>query len=125
MTDTKCKSCNENLAWQHGYCPQCVQAHPHIRSKVKKLFGQEKQIQEAVAGFSRLVNDLSLEPDTLGGFIAVALASEHRTLQQSMIQTLFSAIKQYAELAGTDLRNEEAVKWAKKATSDEVYFPFV
>ena len=57
--------------------------------------------------------------------LAQELLKEHLTNQQSVIRNIFSMLKIYAENAATDLRNEEAVKWAKKITEKPVHFPYI
>jgi hypothetical protein len=53
-----------------------------------------------------------------------ALQEEHRTHQQSVVGSLYGILKVYGK-NDTDLRNKEAVTWAKKATAEEQYFPFL
>lgn len=60
--------------------------------------------------------------------VSFVLSKQHRTHQQSIVRTLFSVLKKYAE-TGSDLRNASAVEWAKKATDPsivgETYFPYI
>jgi hypothetical protein len=53
-----------------------------------------------------------------------ALQEEHRTHQQSVVGSLYDILKEYGK-SDTDLRNKEAVAWAKTATAEEQYFPFL
>jgi hypothetical protein len=53
-----------------------------------------------------------------------ALQVEHRTLQQATVGALYGILKTYGT-NDTDLRNEDAVAWAKKATAEVQYFPFL
>lgn len=61
--------------------------------------------------------------------VSFVLSKQHRTHQQSIVRTLFSVLKKYAETSGSDLRNASAVEWAKKATDPsvvgETYFPYI
>jgi hypothetical protein len=41
------------------------------------------------------------------------------------MRCLINALKRYGETDYYDLRNEAAVKWAKKATEGDVYIPFI
>lgn len=57
-----------------------------------------------------------------------ALKHEHRTHQQATIKSIHQILKSYADhakIAGCDLRNECAVKFATEVTTKEYYFPFL
>jgi len=56
--------------------------------------------------------------------LAHVLRMQHRTHQQCIIHNLYEMLKIYAQ-NDTDLRNECAVAWAKYATEEEHYFPFI
>jgi hypothetical protein len=53
------------------------------------------------------------------------LLMQHRTHQQSIIKCLHDGLLEYGQFAGSDPRNEDAVKWSKNATSEENYFPYI
>jgi len=56
------------------------------------------------------------------------LVREHRTHQQRIINKLYFILKEYAQYGveyGSDLRNEEATKWAQEATKKEFLFPLI
>ncbi len=52
------------------------------------------------------------------------LVNTHRTHQQQVVSKLFKLLKGYSE-QGCDLRNADAREWAKKATQDDTYFPYI
>lgn len=52
------------------------------------------------------------------------LIREHRTHQQLIINNLYDTLKKYGNNS-SDQRNEASVNWAKKATDEDVYFPFI
>jgi hypothetical protein len=56
--------------------------------------------------------------------IYTALTTEHRTYQQSIVKSIYEILKMYSN-NHTDLRNENAVAWAKEATAKEHFFPFI
>lgn len=88
---------------------------------------EKKKISAIEDKFSEVIDLLKTcyDAETISKCFAYALISEHRTNQQATIKNLFNAFKFYAEHAGTDPRNEEAVKWAKSATEKETYFPYI
>jgi len=68
-----------------------------------------------------LVNAYGGEKDA-GKALGRGLARQHRTLQSNFFRALPHMLRVYSETAGTDLRNEAAVKLARKleeCTKDE------
>jgi hypothetical protein len=59
-----------------------------------------------------------------GQDIFFALLHEHRTLQQATICSLYNILKSYST-TDYDLRNEQAIMWAKEATNIKYSFPFI
>ena len=57
--------------------------------------------------------------------VAHCMVNEHPTHQQLQISGLYQALKIYGENQFADARNESAVNWAKKSTSEDTYFPYI
>ena len=52
--------------------------------------------------------------------------STHRTLQQSLIGLIYDVFKELVRMGiGSDLRNEESVKFIKDSVEKDYYFPFI
>ena len=92
---------------------------PAYYENVKELDGIEKKITDVLEVLRSTYNI----PETID-ILVHSLAMEHRTHQQSIIAKLYYALKEYGKF-DTDLRNENAVGWAKDATKDENFFPFI
>lgn len=85
----------------------------------ERINGAEQAMRDAL-NFLRDNDHQSLMP----ALFLHALTSEHRTHQQSIIRNLHEALKRYGQ-CDSDLRNAEAVKWAREATTGESSFPFI
>lgn len=89
---------------------------------------QQKQfvdnVSQAMQSLVNTTNSMAMEDEVAKG-IADGLMRSHRTLQQSFFRSFKIAMKQYADEAGSDLRNQESVKFAKKISEMDDYFPFV
>ena len=71
-------------------------------------YDREEHINEVVSTLMRTVNSLGLPTEE----IAQRLTRQHRTLQQSFMRLCVDFIKAEAENS-FDLRNEQAVRFAK------------
>ena len=92
--------------------------HHHIQS-VKRVQATKDAMKELIAS----TNVMGCDEDFAQG-IFEALLGEHRTLQQSTVRAIAEALALYSEI-DTDLRNEEAVNFAKKVKAMEHFFPMV
>lgn len=111
-----------------------------FREIADKKFGDDVK-NNKFDGYMKFVNETNEKEDKIKSAIDVlqdsydsgmvqkilanVLIRNHRTHQQLIIKNLHGALKLYAEFSGSDARNEEAVKWAKNATKEEVYFPMI
>jgi hypothetical protein len=83
------------------------------------------QAQELFTAAFDLLHSSGSNGQTMADIFAFALQMEHRTHQQSIVRTLFNALRTYGNESGTDARNETAVTWAKKSTEEITYFPYI
>jgi hypothetical protein len=93
-----------------------------------RYFTKVKEINDAQETFEDTVNllcKIGTDSNIMANTLAHTIAMQHRTHQQSIIKTLHSTLKAYAAIALTDPRNEVAVAWAKKVTTDEEFFPYI
>lgn len=79
---------------------------------------------KAIADFVKEMRYRNLDDIEVDMFVR-ELIIQHRTHQQNIVRNLYNALKKYSETSGTDDRNESSVKWAKKATEEDHYFPFI
>lgn len=89
--------------------------------KEKQDLDEKEQKIAAAIGVLREHGDA----ETISEVLAYALMYEHRTHQQLVIGKLYRALQIYAEMSGSDARNEQAVAWAKEATKGEKNFPYI
>lgn len=98
-------------------------------SNVKRqleLGKRSQEVREAIVKVIDLTNVMSSDVEkAVEEGILQGIMGEHRTLQASFMRCLINALKRYGETDYYDLRNEAAVKWAKKATEGDVYIPFI
>ena len=85
----------------------------------------EKLIENKIRNFIDIMVRNDISPVVLGKMIAQQLQLTHNTLQQLFIRTLHQALKNYSQHALTDIRNAQAVNWAKQATDIKVDFPYI
>ena len=74
-------------------------------------------ITEFVLTLSSALNHVSCPVVNLGVHCANEILKQHNTLQQALIHFLYIVLKHYSKYATVDLRNSQAAKWAKEATS--------
>lgn len=97
---------------------------------LSEYFTQKEQMEKIETKISEALEVLQNRSDSemVAEVVSFVLSKQHRTHQQSIVRTLFSVLKKYAE-TGSDLRNASAVEWAKKATDPsivgETYFPYI
>lgn len=97
---------------------------------LSEYFTQKEQMEKIETKISEALQVLQNRSDSemVAEVVSFVLSKQHRTHQQSIVRTLFSVLKKYAE-TGSDLRNASAVEWAKKATDPsivgETYFPYI
>lgn len=98
---------------------------------LSEYFTQKEQMEKIETKISEALQVLQNRSDSemVAEVVSFVLSKQHRTHQQSIVRTLFSVLKKYAETSGSDLRNASAVEWAKKATDPsvvgETYFPYI
>lgn len=96
-------------------------------SEIRLHLQKQKKINEVSELMQKLVdatNLMGFDAEVAEG-IFLGLIKSHRTLQQDFMRSFFMAMKSYSEV-DYDLRNEQAVKFAKKIAEDqETYFPYV
>lgn len=81
--------------------------------KIKKLTDMIKEMSGTNNGGN---------PKFLATALLNAMNEEHRTLQQSFINSIALFIKMMSEMP-IDLRNQAAVEWCKKVSEIEAIFP--
>ena len=73
--------------------------------------------------FFRLCNSMSERE--LSDALKDALDRQHRTVIQSAMGVLRNVIEHYAREHGSDLRNEDSLKWAKEVSKVDGYFRYI
>jgi hypothetical protein len=85
---------------------------------------RKKRVEAAMKELIDVTNVMGYDDEIAEG-IFLGLIKSHRTLQQSFFRCFVMAMDPYSKIV-PDLRNEQAVKFAKKISEDgENYFPFV
>lgn len=79
-------------------------------------------VKEAVISIIDSLNTISGTEHITTAFFN-GITSQHRTLQQDFIRTLYDVLVAYSELEYYDGRNEAAVKFAKQVAELDVYLP--
>ena len=91
-----------------------------------ELGKRTSEVRHAIAKVIDLTNVMSSDVEkAVEEGIFQGLMGEHRTLQASFVRCLIRALKRYGDTDYFDLRNEAAVKWARKATEGDDYIPFI
>jgi len=82
--------------------------------------------QEAEELSKQIVRFVNSYDESQFAIIAEEIANAHRTLQGSAVRLLIKIMARLAE-NGTDLRNQEAVRFCKdcSAIADERFIPFI
>ena len=110
MSNRPCAYCGDTKHPEGTACP-CI---PNGSSGARKKTVEEENL-EAFETMFRLLNYMGNDT-ALAQVFSNRLPRQHRTLQQNfmrMMQTVIVAYAEQAEQNGSDLRNEDAVKWAK------------
>lgn len=90
-----------------------------------------EKIKEIEKGFDELVwkhlNSMSNgDRNDVIKTLANKFLHTHRTLQQSLIGLIYGVFKELVSMnIGSDLRNEQSVKFIKDCVDKDYYFPFV
>jgi hypothetical protein len=82
---------------------------------------ETKNSQEMARELLKFVNSCGVD----GKGFAVALASDHPTLQQSVMRLFLDFATEMSKKQYTDLRNEASVALAKKIVNLDAYLPLV
>ena len=94
---------------------------------IKLHIQQQKKVKEVAAAMETLVNATSTmgyDEFVVEGIVK-GLTSCHRTLQQSFMRDFKDAMVKYGDIEYFDLRNQAAVKFAKKVGELEEHLPYI
>ena len=83
----------------------------------KALKAQKESARTHTAQLMNLANVMG--SDNMNAMVegmVEAMVQQHRFVQQEFMTALQTALYKYSESAGTDARNDFAVKWAKNAS---------
>lgn len=85
-----------------------------------------ENIKSAMAILMREANKMGNERNMARAMFE-SMSGEHRTIHQSFMKSLASALSQYAEFGEhySDARNAAAVHWAGEVAKIEDHFPFI
>ena len=88
------------------------------------------QAEAFVKAFSDAVNNMCYPNELVAQKVVESFIRSHRTLQQSMVRTLYIVLRRLGEYYEVhpnyfDARNEESVKWLKEVSKLDRYFPLI
>lgn len=84
------------------------------------------KIKEMMKILSDANNSSSAEAERIAEIMAEEFLRDHRTLQQGMTRTFYHFFKKVAEYSNwNDARNAASMRWIKKVSDIEGYFPFI
>lgn len=94
------------------------------QKKLIKANKTKKALEEIIEALETLTNNMSFDYEKASKILSERFGRVHRTSQQDTIRLLAMMITNIAEHT-TDLRNEAAIKWCKKVSEIDVFFPRV
>jgi hypothetical protein len=134
-TEMVCAGCGRPITAEENYVPVMRsrdREYVHVdddknpcSEKYNRRMDRIEQLVEQIRALIEHTNDISAESskEVTEAFLR-AMLSQHRTLQQNFMRALREALRQYGETS-TDLRNEGAVTWARRAAMVDTYMPYV
>jgi hypothetical protein len=109
----------ETKVFQDAMDKQCGDDYEK-RVAMRERFDEKEIVINATLNLLRARDSWEI----VDSLLSHCLQSQHRTDQQSIICNLYKTLKNYGQ-SYHDLRNENAVKWAKKVTEEPGQFPYL
>ena len=94
------------------------------QKKAIKTNKVKKTLEEVIETLETLTNNIAFNYEEASKILSDRFSRVHRTLQQDTIRLLAMMVTNIAE-HNTDQRNEACVKWCKKVSEIDVFFPRV